>query len=145
MVLVKICFKNGKFLLNPNNLTGKIGNNIQAFNDVYNKISEVDGSSTSTNATPYNNTAGNTTSNGVLTYTQDQLIQASNTGSFPSSSPIGYAQYNTILRDFRQELYASLKTENGRRISNTISAAPDYTTRNIENRVSLGNPGKLCL
>jgi hypothetical protein len=120
------------------------GSDIQLFNTTYNAISEVDGRSTSTNAVPYNNTAGNITSNGALTYTQDQLINASNAlvanGGAPTNV-VGNNQYNTILRDFRRDLYASLKTENGRRISNTISAAPDYTTKNIENRVNLGNPG----
>jgi hypothetical protein len=131
----------GQLLLN--NIGGFVSS-IAEFNTTYNAISEVDGSSTSTNATPYNNTAGNTTSNGALTYTQDQLIQASNAlladGGGPSNT-VGNNQYNTTLKDFRRELYASLKTENGRRISNTISAAPDYTTKNIENRVNLGNPG----
>ena len=120
------------------------GTDIQLFNATYNAISDADGRSVSTNAVPYNNTAGGTTSNGALTYTQDQLIQASNAlladGGAPSNT-VGNNQYNTTLRDFRRDLYASLKTENGRRISNTISLAPDYTTRNIENRVNLGNPG----
>ena len=120
------------------------GSDIQLFNTTYNAISEVDGRSTSTNAVPYNNTAGNITSNGALTYTQDQLINASNAlvanGGTPTNA-VGNNQYNTTLRDFRRDLYASLKTENGRRISNTISAAPDYATKNIENRVNLGDPG----
>ena len=117
-----------------------LGDNIQTFNAVYNAISEVDGTSTSTNALPYNNfRVGN--SSGVLTYTQDQLIQAgNNTPNIPSTTT-GYSTYGAKLRDFRQELYASLQKENGKYISNTISAAPDYNTRNIENRVSLGNPG----
>jgi hypothetical protein len=64
-----------------------------------------------------------------------------NTGLFPSSSPIGYARYNTTLRDFRRSLYTSLpKTSNGLE-SNTISSAPSYADKNIENRVNLGNPG----
>jgi len=132
-----------QYVLSKGQLTPN-GSDIEVFNTIYNAISELDGSSTSTKSTntnSYNNKDTNGTPSGVLTLTQDQLIEASNTGSFPSSSPIGNAQYNTKLRDFRQELYASLKTENGRRISNTISAAPDYNTRNIENRVNLGNPG----
>ena len=121
-----------------------LGDNIQTFNTFYNAISDVDGSSTSTNATPYNNTAGNTTSNGALTFTQDQLIEASNAllaDGGGSSNTVGNNQYNTTLKDFRRELYASLKQENGRYISNTISLAPNYTTRNIETRVNLGDPG----
>ena len=131
----------GQLLLN--NIGGFVSS-IAEFNTTYNAISEVDGSSTSTNATPYNNTAGNTTSNGALTYTQDQLIQASNAlladGGGPSNT-VGNNQYNTTLKDFRRDLYASLKQENGRYISNTISLAPNYTTRNIETRVNLGDPG----
>jgi hypothetical protein len=114
---------------------------ISIFNDLENGINVFDGSQNVTNDKPYNNKDTDGTPSGVLTLTQDQLIEASNTGSFPSSSPIGNAQYNTKLRDFRQELYASLKTENGRYISNTISSAPDYTEKNIEKRVNLGNPG----
>jgi len=120
------------------------GTDIQLFNATYNAISDVDGRSIYTNEVPYNNTAGGTTSNGALTYTQDQLIQASNAlvadGGAPSNV-VGNNQYNPKLRDFRQELYKSLPKENGRYISNTISDAPDYTKKNIENRVNLGDPG----
>ena len=130
----------GNFGVSKQYTTNFLGSNIQIFNDVYNNISAEDGSSTSTNALPYNNTKGETPG-GVLTYTQDQLIEASDQNFIPYLNPTGYATYNTTLRDFRKDLYASLKTENGRRISNTISLAPDYTTRNIENRVNLGNPG----
>ena len=133
----------GNYGVSKQYTTNFLSSSISIFNDLENGISVFDGSQTITNTKPYkyNNTATDGTPSGVLTLTQDQLIEASNKGSFPSSSPIGYAQYNTTLRDFRRDLYASLKTENGRRISNTISLAPDYTTRNIENRVNLGNPG----
>jgi len=135
-----------QYVLAKGNLTPQ-GNNIEIFNNTYNAISEVDGSSTGINALPstivppYNNKATGGTPSGVLTLTQDQLIEASNTGSFPSSSPIGYAQYNTTLRDFRRDLYASLQQGPNGPISNTISAAPKYNEKNIENRVNLGNPG----
>jgi len=131
----------GQLLLN--NIGGFVSS-IAEFNNTYNAISEVDGTSTSTKSTntnSYNNRATDGTPSGVLTLTQDQLIEASNTGSFSSNNTIGYARYNTTLRDFRKELYASLPKENGKYVSNTISAAPDYTTKNIENRVNLGNPG----
>jgi hypothetical protein len=114
---------------------------ISIFNDLENGINVFDGSQNVTNDKPYNNRATDGTPSGVLTYTQDQLIQAgNNTPNIPSTTT-GYSTYGAKLRDFRQELYASLKTENGRRISNTISAAPDYTEKNIEKRVNLGNPG----
>jgi len=120
------------------------GSDIEVFNTTYNAISDVDGRSISTNAVPYNNTAGGTTSNGALTYTQDQLINASNALVADGGAPtnvVGNNQYNTTLKDFRRALYASLQQGPNGPVSNTISLAPDYTTRNIETRVNLGDPG----
>jgi len=121
-------------------LPGGTGETIQIFDETYNAISPVDGTLTSTNALPYNNLGPN--SNGVLTYTQDQLIQAGNNTPNIASTTTGYSTYGAKLRDFRKELYASLpKDANGKLLSNTIAAAPDYTEKNIEKRVNLGNPG----
>ena len=116
------------------------GDSIQIFDATYNAISETDGTLTSTNALPYNNLGQN--SNGVLTYTQDQLISASNDSPNIASTTTGYSTYGAKLRDFRKELHTALpKDANGKLLSNTIAAAPDYTKKNIENRVNLGNPG----
>ena len=120
------------------------GSDIEVFNTTYNAISDVDGRSISTNAVPYNNTAGGTTSNGALTYTQDQLIEASNALLADGGAPtnvVGNNQYNTTLKDFRRALYASLPKNSNGIISNTISSAPDYNDKNVEKRVNLGNPG----
>jgi hypothetical protein len=46
----------------------------------------------------------------------------------------------TEISDFRKDIPASQKIPNGKK--NILSAAPDYRTKNIENRVNLGNPGK---
>ena len=116
------------------------GENIQVFDATYNAISEADGTSTSTNALPYNNLGPN--SNGVLTYTQDQLIGVSNDSASFASTTTGYSTYGATLRDFRKDLHASLpKDANGKLLSNTIAAAPNYTEKNIEKRVNLGDPG----
>jgi hypothetical protein len=127
-------------LAKGNLLSGGTGETIQIFDETYNAISPVDGTLTSTNALPYNNLGQN--SNGVLTYTQDQLIRVSNNSPNIASTTTGYSTYGATLRDFRKDLYASLpKDANGKLLSNTIAAAPDYTEKNIEKRVNLGNPG----
>lgn len=131
----------GQLLLNN---TGGFVSSIAEFNNTYNAISEVDGTSTSTKSTntnSYNNRATDGTPSGVLTLTQDQLIEASNSASFSSNNTIGYARYNTTLKDFRRALYASLPKNSNGIISNTISSAPDYNDKNVEKRVNLGNPG----
>ena len=46
----------------------------------------------------------------------------------------------TQISDFRTEIPSEQITPNGKK--NILSAAPDYTTKNIENRVNLGDPGK---
>ena len=133
-----------KYVLAKGNLLpGGTGETIQIFDETYNAISPVDGTLTKTNALQglaYNNLGGN--SNGVLTFTQDQLIKAGNDTPNIASTTTGYSTYGAKLRDFRKELHASLpKDANGKLISNTIAAAPNYTSSNIENRVNLGNPG----
>ena len=46
----------------------------------------------------------------------------------------------TEISDFRKDIPSSQKIPNGKK--NILSAAPDYRTKNIENRVNLGDPGK---
>jgi hypothetical protein len=59
-------------------------------------------------------------------------------GKLESLSEESVKNKNKILPDFRQQLL-SLQ-QNGRR-KNIISDSPDYTRKNIEQRVGLGNPG----
>jgi hypothetical protein len=47
---------------------------------------------------------------------------------------------NTQISDFRTEIPSTQIFAGGKK--NILSAAPDYTTKNIENRVNLGDPGK---
>lgn len=47
---------------------------------------------------------------------------------------------NTNVSDFRTEIPATQFFSGGKK--NILSAAPDYKTKNIENRVNLGDPGK---
>jgi hypothetical protein len=47
---------------------------------------------------------------------------------------------NTQISDFRTEIPSTQIFPGGKK--NILSAAPDYTTKNIENRVNLGDPGK---
>jgi hypothetical protein len=47
---------------------------------------------------------------------------------------------NTQISDFRTQIPSTQIFAGGKK--NILSAAPDYTTKNIENRVNLGDPGK---
>lgn len=78
------------------------------------------------NTTPGNTWPTNTplqSANGSSTYTQEELIQ---------TTPVSKGG---DLQDFRKTLLE------GEESSTIMSLAPDYKTKNIENRVNLGNPG----
>ena len=68
-------------------------------------------------------------------FTGQYYVLDSQTISGKSSSKL-----TTQISDFRTEIPSEQITLNGKK--NILSAAPDYTTKNIENRVNLGDPGK---
>ena len=73
--------------------------------------------------------------NNTVTYTQQNLIdQEDNIGKF-NGSPLTQ-DFRAILRNNLQGIQRTSAERNG-----TIPISPDYNTKNIENRVSLGNPG----
>ena len=64
--------------------------------------------------------------NNSSTYTQSQIIREANN--------VGKLSGNPLIKDFRKTLIQGGSTIN--------SLAPDYNSKNIENRVGLGSPGK---
>ncbi len=75
-----------------------------------------------------------TTREGAASLTQEQIL-----------SQILSRNGGTQVRDFRREITAdSIGTEayNKARKNGTLTDAPDYTTRNYEQRVNAGDPGK---
>jgi hypothetical protein len=76
------------------------------------------------------------TENGSLTFTQDQLIKQNQKGEIQDfrrvlidGIPNGNSGEGVAVKDIRAEK------------SSIISLSPDYFSQNIENRVNLGNPG----
>jgi hypothetical protein len=78
---------------------------------------------------------------GLYTYSQNDLenIEPSN-GSLPSSSVYIGRTGVTTPGDFRAKLRNSFTQDKTKEIGN-LANAPDYTSKNIENRVKLGDPG----
>jgi hypothetical protein len=68
-------------------------------------------------------------------FTGQYYVLDSQTISGKSSSKL-----TTQISDFRTEIPSEQITPNGKK--NILSASPDYTTKNIENRVNLGDPGR---
>jgi len=70
---------------------------------------------------------------GVLVYTQQEIID---------SKPFQYSAING-LKDFRNKIRERIKdNEAAKALGQTIlSDSPDYSTKNIETRVNLGDPG----
>jgi len=60
-------------------------------------------------------------------YTYKELLDGKN-----------YSNQGTGLKDFRQKLRERLNTQES---ANPLPESPDYSTKNIENRVNLGDPG----
>lgn len=73
-----------------------------------------------------------TLQNNTNTLTQDQLQEASNLNISRNTK-----SFIPKIQDFRQKLKSNIINN----YSSTISDSPDYTTKNLNNRVNIGNPG----
>jgi hypothetical protein len=81
-----------------------------------------------------------TTKQGVYTYTQKDLNEIQDFVTTQENQILSGRSGTTTPGDFRQKLRINNNQEATQNIGN-LANAPDYTEKNIENRVNLGDPG----
>jgi hypothetical protein len=79
-------------------------------------------------------------SNGAYTYTQKDLIEIQDVVTTQENQVLSGRSGITTPGDFRQKLRINNNQEATQNIGN-LSNAPNYTEKNIEQRVNLGDPG----
>ena len=80
------------------------------------------------------------TDQGVFTYTQKDLNEIQDVVTTQENQVLSGRSGITTPGDFRQKLRINNNQEATQNIGN-LANAPDYTEKNIENRVNLGDPG----